>query len=111
MIAKANGKFIRATPKKVKLVLDLIRGRSVNESLAILTHVNKGSTHFISKLLKSAISNAKQKGLAEDQLYISKIAADPGPSWKRYRAAAFGRATEILKRTTHLKIELDVITK
>jgi len=62
-------------------------------------------------VLDSAISNAKQKGLREDQLFISRIIANNGPMWKRYRAATFGRATEILKRTTHLTIELDLITK
>ncbi len=66
---------------------------------------------MVAKVLNSAISNAKQKGLSEDQLYISKIVADQGPSWKRFRAAAFGRATGILKKTTHLTIELDLITK
>jgi len=57
------------------------------------------------------VDNAKQKGLDETQLYISKITADSGPSWKRYRAEAFGRASVILKRTAHLKIELDLITR
>ena len=54
---------------------------------------------------------AKEKGLTEDQLFVSKITADQGPTWKRFRAAAFGRATGILKKTTHLTIELDLITK
>lgn len=111
MIAQAHGRFLREAPMKVRLVIDLIRGKDVVSSLAILTHVNKGSTGTVKKILKSAISNAKQKGLSEDQLYISKIVADQGPMWKRFRAAAFGRATPILKRTVHIKIELDVITK
>ena len=96
---------------RVRQVIDLIRGKDVLSSLAILTHVNKGSSKTIRKLLDSAISNAKQKGLLEDQLYISKITADLGPSWKRFRAGPFGRATPILKRTTHLIIELDLKTK
>ncbi|MCK5580601.1 MAG: 50S ribosomal protein L22 [Candidatus Omnitrophica bacterium] len=111
MIAQAKGRYIRVSPTKMRLVIDLIRGKDVASSLAILTHVNKGSTPTITKVLNSAISNAKQKGLDETQLYVSKITADQGPSWKRFRAAPFGRATRILKKTTHLTIELDLITK
>ena len=111
MIAKAKGQYMRVSSKKVKPVIDLIRGKDVPASLVVLTHVNKGSSGMIAKVLNSAIHNAKQKGLAEEQLYISKITVDQGPMWKRYRAAAFGRATPILKRTAHLTIELDLITK
>ncbi|HLF17485.1 MAG TPA: 50S ribosomal protein L22 [Candidatus Omnitrophota bacterium] len=111
MIAKAKAKFVRGTPTKVRQVIDLIRGKNIPASQAILTHVNKGSTKWIRKVLDSAVANAKQKGLMEDQLYISKITADQGPMMKRWRAAAFGRATPLLKRTTHLTIELDLITK
>lgn len=110
MISRAKGKFIRTSPTKVRQVISLIRGRDVTSSLAILAQTPKGCTSKVAKLLNSAISNAKQKGLNEEQLFISRVIADQGPSWKRYRAAAFGRATPILKRTTHLTIELDVIT-
>jgi len=102
---------MRVSPVKVRQVIDLICGKGVNTSLAILTHLNRGSTKMISKVLDSAVSNAKQKGLSEDQLFISKIRTDQGPSWRRYRSAAFGRATSISKKTTHLTIELDLITK
>lgn len=111
MIAKAKGRYIRISPMKMRQVIDLIRGKAVTTSLVILTHVEKRATHDVQKVLNSAISNARQKGLSEDQLFISKILADHGPMWKRYRAASFGRATEILKRTTHLTVELDLITK
>lgn len=111
MIAQAKGRFARVSPMKVRQVIDLIRGKDVASSLAVLSNVNKGSTKMISKVLNSAISNAKQKGLAEEQLFISKITADGGPMWKRFRAATFGRATNILKKTTHLTIELDLKTK
>ncbi len=111
MIAKAQGRYIRVTSSKAKQVVDLIRGRDVVTSLALLRQTNKRVTDILIKILNSAVSNAKQKGLTEDQLYISKITADQGPMWKRYRAATFGRATPILKRTTHLTIELDLITK
>jgi len=111
MIAQAKAKYLRISPMKMRQVIDLIRGRDVVSSLAILTHTNKGSTPLVKKLLSSAISNAKQKGVTENQLVISKITADQGTVWKRYRAAAFGRAAPILKRTTHLTIELDLKTK
>jgi len=111
MIAKASAKYLRVSPTKVRLVTGLIKGKNVLSSMATLKQLNKGCTPIISKVLQSAIDNAKSKGLMEDQLFISKITADQGPSWKRFRAAAFGRATRILKRTTHLNIELDVITK
>ena len=111
MIAQAKARYMRVSPTKVRHVINLIRGKDVNTSMAILTHTNKGSTGMISKVLGSAISNAKQKGLSEDQLYVSKVRADQGPAWRRYRPAAFGRATPISKKTTHLTIELDLITK
>ncbi len=111
MIAKAKGRYIRVSPTKVRQVIDLVRGKDVVSSLAVLEYVNKGCAGFISKILNSAISNAKQKGLTEQQLYIARITADQGPSWKRFRAAAFGRATRILKKTTHVTIELDLITQ
>lgn len=111
MIAHANGKHIRISSRKVRLVIDLIRGKDVATAAAILVQAEKRAAEPIGKLLNSAVSNAKQKGLDESQLFISKITADSGPSWKRFRPAPFGRATRILKRTTHLNIELDLITK
>lgn len=111
MIAQAHTRFVHEKPTKVRQVINLIRGRDVNSALGVLAHITKGSTKMIQKTLNSAISNAKQKGLTENQLVISRIIANPGPMWKRHRAAAFGRATPILKRTTHLSIELDVKVK
>ncbi|MFA5060408.1 MAG: 50S ribosomal protein L22 [Candidatus Omnitrophota bacterium] len=111
MIAQAKAKFIRLSPLKVKQVIDLVRGKDVVPSLVLLEHTPKRPAETIKKLLNSALSNAKQKGLSEDQLFISKIVADKGPMWKRSKAAAFGRGSPILKRTTHLVIELDVKVK
>ena len=111
MIAHARGRYIRVASMKVRQIIDLIRGKDIPTSLALLTHVNKGTKEGVVKVLNSAVSNARQKGLQEEQLFISKIVADQGPHWKRFRAATFGRATPILKRTTHLTIELDLITK
>jgi large subunit ribosomal protein L22 len=93
---------------KMRQVVDLIRAKNVRDAQVILSSVNKRSTELIVKILKSAVANAKVKGFTEDQLYISRITCDNGPSWKRFKAAAFGRASPILRRTSHLKIELDL---
>ena len=111
MIAVARARYLRVSPVKVRQVIDLIRGKDVTSCVAILTHVEKGCAKMVGKVLHSAVSTAKQKGLLEDQLFISKIQANHGPMGKRFRAAAFGRATSILKRTTHLTIELDLMVR
>ncbi|MDP2905397.1 MAG: 50S ribosomal protein L22 [Candidatus Omnitrophota bacterium] len=108
MIAQAQGKFIRLAPMKVCLVMDLIRGKNVEKAEAILINLNKRPKEHLLKLLKSAVANARVKGFSGQQLYISKLICNPGPRWKRFKAAAFGRAAPILKRTSHIKIELDV---
>ena len=111
MIAKAHAKYLRVSSMKMRQVIDVLRGKDIPTSEAILAQVNKGSSALVKKVLDSAVHNAKQKGLADTQLYISRITADHGGSWKRFRAASFGRATPILRRTTHLTIELDLKTK
>jgi large subunit ribosomal protein L22 len=110
MVAKAQLKFTRGSARKIRQVADLIRGRDVGEAFSVLANIDKRPKVVVGKLLKSALSNAKNKGLKEEDLYISKIVACEAGSWKRYRAAAFGRATEILKRTSHIFIELDLKT-
>lgn len=109
MISKAQGKFLRVSPSKARIVADLIRGKDVLTAQGILLHLNKRSKEYLTKILKSAIANAKIKGFTADKLYISKIVCDCGPMWKRFKAAAFGRASGIVKRTVHIKIELDLI--
>ncbi|MDP3142645.1 MAG: 50S ribosomal protein L22 [Candidatus Omnitrophota bacterium] len=111
MIVKAKGSFLKVTPTKARQIMDLIRGKEVDAALAILNSINKRPVPYIIKILNSAVSNAKQKGIERNHLYISKIVADNGPTWKRTRAAAFGRATRILKRTAHITIELDMKLK
>lgn len=111
MLASAKGKFLRGSGKKVRQVVDLIRGMKAEEALKFLKFVDKRPTYYISKVLKSAIANAKNKGLDAGELVISKAVADDGPRWKRFRAHAFGRAQEILKRTSHIVIELDLAQK
>ncbi len=109
MIAKAHAKYLRVSSMKVRQVVDVIRGKDVATSLALLSQINKGSTDAIKKLIDSAVANAKQKGLTEDQLYVSKITANHAGSWKRFRAGSFGRAMPVLKRSTHVIVELDLI--
>jgi large subunit ribosomal protein L22 len=111
MIAQAHAKYLRISAMKMRQVIDVIRGKDVATSLALLTQIEKGGTPAVRKVLESALGNAKQKGLTENQLFVSKITADHGGAWKRFRAASFGRATPILRRTTHLTIELDLKTK
>lgn len=108
MISKAEGKFLRISPSKVRIVLDLIRGKDVIAAQAILLHLNKRSKEYLIKILKSAVANAKVKGFSSDKLYISRIVCNCGPMWKRFKAAAFGRASSIVKRTAHIIIELDL---
>jgi len=108
MIAKAEIKHVRIAPSKVRQVIALLRGRDVVYARAALKAVNKRPTEFLSKLLDSAVANARAKGFDAEQLYISKIICNAGPSWKRFKAAAFGRAAPILRRTSHLKLELDI---
>ena len=108
MLSKAELKFIRLSPTKVRQVIDLIRYKNVREAEAILLNINKRPKEYLIKLLRQAIANAKVKGFNADQLFVSRVICDIGPMWKRFKAAAFGRAAPILKRTSHIKIELDL---
>ena len=108
MIVKSELKFARLAPPKVRQVMDLIRNKDVLEAQGILASVNKRPREYLIKVLKSAVANAKVKGFKPEQLYVSKAICDVGPSWKRFKAAAFGRASPILKRTAHIRIELDL---
>lgn len=109
-IGKAVARFIKISPYKMRKVIALIKGKDVNSALAILESTDKRASIFLVRALKSAIASAKQTGkIKQDELYISKIIADDGPMMKRYRAAAFGRAAMIRKRTSHILIELDRI--
>ena len=105
LVSKACAKYIRVSPRKTRLVIDLVRGEKVDRALVILTNLNKGAK--VQKLITSAVSNAKSNpAVSAEQLFISKITADNGPVLKRFRAAAMGRATMIRHRTTHLTVEL-----
>lgn len=108
MIAKAEGKFLRISPSKVRQTAALIQHKSAVEAGNILVNLNKRPKEYLLKILKSAIANAKVKGFTQEQLYVSRVICNVGPIWKRYKAAAFGRAAPIKRRTAHIKIELDL---
>ncbi|OIO80053.1 MAG: 50S ribosomal protein L22 [Candidatus Omnitrophica bacterium CG12_big_fil_rev_8_21_14_0_65_43_15] len=111
MIARSIARYVRVSPRKTRYVLDIIRGQGVDNAFSILDNTNKGAVFFIKQALKSALDSAvkKTKGSADaSNLYISKATADGGPMQKRWRAASMGRATPILKRTSHILIELDM---
>ncbi len=110
VLAKLN--YFRIAPRKVRLVADLIRGKSVEEAKTILNFTIKKSTKDLLKLLKSAIANAKNNfQLEEKNLYISKILVNEGPKYKRWRARARGQAAEIQKKTSHITLILEEISK
>ena len=97
------------TPRKVDYVITPLRKQTVAKALATLSAVNRRAATPVTKVIASAFANARQRHpeLREDDVVISKLTADQGPSWKRFRAAAFGRAARILKRTTHITVELE----
>jgi large subunit ribosomal protein L22 len=113
MKARAIARSIGMSPRKVRLVLDLIRGRGVNEAYSILKFSKKGATAPIEKTLRSAVANATQaadKGgtfVDVDELVVKEAYANEGPRLKRFSPRAMGRATPIIKRTTQLTIVVD----
>ena len=108
MIAKARGRFIHVTPRKMRSVARLLKGMQVRRAQALLAALPRGACRPIGKILKSAVANATREGTwTEEQLVISGISANEGPVMKRYRAAPMGRAASIRKRMSHLTIELD----
>lgn len=111
-MVKAKLSYLRISPRKVRLIADLIRGKSVAESEQILNFVIKRGAKDILKLLKSAVASASHNfQLEESNLYIAKITVDDGPKLKRWRPRARGSASEIQKKTAHITIILDEIKK
>ena len=109
-VIKAKSKYVRQSPYKVRLVLNLIRGLEVNEALNILSFTKRKAAEEIKQVLESAIANAETNlGLNSSNLFISKAIADEGPTLKRFRPRARGRAGRINKRTSHLTIELESV--
>lgn len=110
MEVKAKLRYLRIAPRKVRLIADLIRGKSTEEAQTILNFSIKRASLPLLKLLKSALANAKNNlGLEETNLYITKITVDEGPKLKRWRARSRGQAFEIQKKTSHITLILEQI--
>jgi large subunit ribosomal protein L22 len=107
MEVKAKAKYIRISPRKVRLVVDVIRGMGITQGMNQLKFINKKASGPVRKLLASAIANAANNfELSEDNLYIKEARVDEGPTLRRWRPRARGRATPIRKRTSHINIVL-----
>ncbi len=105
MEARAQMKFVRISPRKVKIVCDLIRGKDVRLAAAILKQTPKAASEVMEKLLKSAVANAENNHeMDAETLYVAETFADPGPIIKRYQPRARGSAGRINKRTSHITI-------
>jgi len=106
----AKACYVRISPRKVKIVIDLIRGKPVAEAQAILMYTPKAASPIVEKLLRSAVANAENNlDLNRDSLYVAEVFADQGPTIKRYRPRARGSAYRIRKRTSHITIILDQV--
>jgi len=107
VLVRAHAKYVRSSARKARLVCDQIRGKSVDEAFAILAHTPRHVAEDWRKLLQSAVANAEHNHeLLGDDLRIASVQADEGPTLKRFRPRAMGRATKIRKRTSHLTITL-----
>ena len=107
MEVRAVGKYLRVSPQKVRLVADLVRGKKVGDALTILKFLPKKSGRLINKTLRSAVANAENtQSIDVDTLFIKTILVDEGPRLKRWRPRAMGRATRIIKRTSHITMVL-----
>jgi large subunit ribosomal protein L22 len=108
MEVKAVARYVRIPPQKVRLIMDEVRGKKVEEAIRMLTFSPQKGAHLLRKLINSAVANAEaNKELDVDTLFIKKIFADQGPMMKRFLPRAMGRATRIRKRMSHLTVILD----
>jgi large subunit ribosomal protein L22 len=108
VVAEAEARFVRTSPRKVRLVVDLIRGKQTDEALNVLRYTPKASARTVAKVLNSAIANAAQQpDVNTDELYVKEAWVNEGPTMKRVRPRAMGRAVIIRKRMCHIKIVLD----
>jgi large subunit ribosomal protein L22 len=108
MEVKATAKHIRRSPRKIRLVMDVVRGKRVEEALAILKFLPHGAANEILSVVKSAAANAENNyQMAPEDLYIKYIFADEGPTVKRFRSRSRGMAAPILKRTSHITVVVE----
>jgi large subunit ribosomal protein L22 len=110
MEARATVKYVRTSPRKMRRTVDLIRGQHVAEARRILRLSTLGASRDVEKLLNSAVANAEQRpGVIEDNLLVSKAWVDEGPTLRRYRPRAYGRATRVRKRTSHVTVVVETM--
>ena len=111
MVSKAIARFARISPRKARMVIDLVRGRSATEALQLLDFTNKAGAPFVKKLLSSALANAqvKRPGVDLDTLFVETAFVDKAPNkhMRRWRPRAMGRATRVAKGVSHIHLELD----
>ena len=104
---RAQHRFARISPRKVRPVLDVVRGRAVNDALNDLRHIHRRASPMIAKVIRSAMANARQEGgVSVDELVVAEAYCDEGPTLKRWRPRAMGRVYQILKRTSHITVVL-----
>ena len=112
LVVRARSKYVRSAPRKARLVMDHIRGKEVEHARAILGHAPRAAADDILKLLNSAVANAESAyELGADELRVFRAFVDEGPTIKRFRPRALGRATKINKRTSHMTIELTTTSR
>jgi len=107
MAFKATHRYARIAPRKARLVLDLIRGRDVDDALALLKFSKKRAAVLVDKVVRSAVANAGEQEADTGALYVKEAWADPGPTMKRFMPKDRGKAYNIMKRTSHLCVALD----
>lgn len=108
METRAVARFVRISPQKIRVVMKQVRGKRVEEALGLLSFAPQKGAKILKKLIDSAVANAEENTSSDvDSLYIARIYADEGPTLKRWRPRALGRATRILKRTSHVTVVLD----
>lgn len=108
METSAVAKFVRISPRKIRLIMDQVRGKRVDEALNMLSFAPQKGALILKKLIDSAVANAEQNsGVDVDALFVKRVYADEGPTLKRFRPRAQGRATRIRKRSSHLTVVLD----
>jgi large subunit ribosomal protein L22 len=106
-IVRASARYVRTAPRKVRVVADQVRGKGVEEALALLRFSTRGPAEQVRKLIASAAANAENNhDLDPEEMRIAEISVDEGPTMRRYRARARGRATKIDKRTCHINVAL-----
>jgi large subunit ribosomal protein L22 len=110
METRATSKYVRTSPRKMRRTVDLIRGQHVEEARRILKLSTLGASRDIEKLLNSAVANAEQRpGVIAENLLVSKAWVDEGPTFRRFRPRAYGRATRVRKRTSHVTLVVETM--